>query len=308
MGLPYNVGGPEWSNSWTAVPGGLKTKVGLAAASLDGALGIETGIALALTGEAGNIHINYLDNGGWLGWNAVPGMHTKVGLCAAVAGGTLHLYAAGEDENVYYNSTTDGSTWSRTWTQVPGAKTKTALCAGADGSLYLVGLHGGVWVNPNPPAGDWTQLVIQGNAFHTEAGLCSVETFTAGEPPSLFAKGQDDEIWCCYPPGQGWSQLGSLGGSASLTYVGIAGVSLLDFFCCLFMTGRHNEIYFSDSYTGSLTPWTIIPGFKTHVQLAAAATSSVSATGGLTLADVYLFATGVDEGDVQYMVGQWGEA
>jgi hypothetical protein len=298
--LPINLNGPSWSN-WNLVPG-KKTNVSVAATALDGILGFTTEIALVLTGESNGVHVNYF-NGDWLGWNDVPGIETTVAPCAIQLGDSLYLFVAAEDENVYFNSTSDGYDWSPTWTQVTGAKTKTALCAGADGSLYLVGLHNGIWVNSDPPSGGWTHLVIDGNAFKTNAALCSVQTFVPGLPPALFAKGLvDDEIWNCNPPDQGWSLMG---GNA-LTYVGIAGVTILDDSSCLFLTGRKHDIYFNYSpLGGGGIGWSKIEGFQTNAQLAATVTSSLAEDNEIAINDVYLFAKGVTEGDVQYILGQW---
>ena len=319
--IPVVLGGPTWS-SWSKLPG-LTTNVGLAAFSLNGQVG------LALTGLDKGVFVNYFDvaAGVWLGWTGVPGIgpganiQTTVGVCAtqSLIDGNLYLYASAEDGQVYVNSSPDGRAWNPTWKPVHGAKTNYPLCVG-NSALYLVGLSGHIWVSPNPPAGEWTRLRVTGGTFpgdifRTNAGLCMVASEVLGGSDYLFAKGlDDDKIWYCGlptdsqpPESQGWQDYG---GS---TDVGLAGNSIPGATYALFATGRNNDIYFQGYETnlagGSVAPgWNKVPGFRTNAALAATGVLINDLADGAALWDVYLFAKGVDEGDVQYIIAQWAFA
>jgi hypothetical protein len=145
----------------------------VAAAALDGILGSTTEIALVLTGESSGVHLNYVNGNS----------------CATQLSDTLYVYGAAVDENVYFNSTSDGYDWgpdqdSDDWRQdqnrtLCGRRRKSL--SGRFAQRY--------WVNSNPPSGNWTQLAINGNAFQTNAGLCSFQTFSP-DCPSCPVQGQ----------------------------------------------------------------------------------------------------------------------
>jgi len=281
---------------------GIKTKVGVSAIASGNA------VMVAATDENGAVQINtnVLD-GDLSGWSPIPGVQTNVTpLLTINPDATLALYVAGTDERVYLNLSADGSNWGAAWTVIPDVKTKHGLCASPDWYLFSVGLSGQIWMNANPPAGAWTELVIAGNAFRTNASLYSGPTDSAFEGAALYAKGLDDKIWMCNPNGDQdpspWTKI------EGETYAGIAGVPLFTLTgegFALFMTGRHNEIFFSYNSLGDSAPWTVIDGFKTNAALAAAAVNTLTAAGDLSLCSVYLFGKGVDEGDIRYAVGQW---
>jgi hypothetical protein len=74
--------------------------------------------------------------------------------------------------------------------------------------------------------------------------------------------------------------------------------------------GRNNDIYFPGYASGepgaSVAPgWNKVPGFRTNAALAAAGVLNTDLVDGVSLWDVYLFAKGVVEGDVQYIIAQW---
>jgi hypothetical protein len=293
------MGNPNWS-SWTKIPG-IKTKVGVSAISSGNV------VVVAATDESGAVQINsnVLD-AGLSAWSPVPGVQTNVTPLLTASSPGLTLYVVGTDEQVYVNSSADGSNWGTTWTVVPGVKTKHAICASPDWYLFSVGLNGHIWMNANPPAGAWTELVIAGNAFRTNASLYSGPSDSAFDGATLYAKGLDNKIWMCNPNGNQdpnpWTKL------EGETYVGIAGVPLFtqnNEGFALFMTGRHNEIFFNYNSLGDSAPWTVIDGFKTNAALTAAAVNTLTARGELNLCSVYLFGKGVDEGDIRYAVGQW---
>jgi hypothetical protein len=317
--IPVVLGGPTWS-SWTKIPG-QKTNVGLAAVSLKGF----ATLGLALAKEDGGVSVNYLnDAGAWLGWKTVPGIGpgegiaTTVGPCAttSLVDGSLVLYAVAGDEQVFVNSTADGHNWNG-WKTVHGAKTNYPLCAGPDRNLYMVGLSGHIWVAPNPPADNWRRLAVTGgtfpgDVFRSNAGLCMVAPEVLGGPNSLLAKSlTDDKIWVCGlpsqgqpPESQGWREFGGT------TDVGLAGSTIPGETYCLFATGRHNDIYFQGYASGepgaSVAPgWNKVPGFRTNAALAAAGVLNIDLVDGVSLWDVYVFAKGVVEGDVQYIIAQW---
>ena len=138
-------------------------------------------------------------------------------------GTTLSLYVAAVDEQVYVNSNTAGNNWAPTWTPVRGAKSKFGLSASPDWYLYVVGLSGHIWSNSNPPGDIWTKLVINGNAFRTNASLYSGPPDAVEVSSTLYAKGlDDDKVWACNP---GVTPRAPISGNG-LTYVGIAGSQL----------------------------------------------------------------------------------
>ena len=133
-----------------------------------------------------------------------------------------------------------------------------------------------------------------------------------GATTSLLAKGLTDyKIWACSLPSQGlppelqgWQEFGGT------TDVGLAGSTIPGETYCLFATGRNKDIYFQGYASGqpaeSVTPgWNKVPGFRTNAALAAAGVLNTDLADGVSLWDVYLFAKGVVEGDVQYIIAQW---
>ena len=358
----------EWSQSWTKVPRTGKTAAdSVPQTNLGPAVAADVflnqlqgpsprySIALAAVDTTGMIHVNYLlpgNNDAWVGWQAVPGAFrsAQVPVSAMAIEGKLYLYAVGLDEvviqnghqtwlygHVYWNSTTDGDVWSG-WTQVSGVeKTKTPVSASPDGSLFLVGLHGGVWINSSPTtdAGGWTLLRSQfesaGNnkPFDTNVGVAigagnsypdsAVGPVLFGKPAgnhnilALSASGAAE--WAPLPDGESGATNRAIatarfsqGGYAA----GFAGGSFL------FLTTSDNEIncsspYFSDPANGQATyaptpsgtlSWSSIPGLRTNATPGAAV--SIADTGGRELVSqtVYLFAKGVDSeassGDIWY--------
>ena len=286
------MGTPSWS-TWTGLPG-ITTNVGVSAITSSIISGIEDTVVVAAADETNTVQINTYANGEWAGWTPVPGVQTSATplLTQDSTGTTLSLYVAAVDEQVYVNSTTAGNNWAPTWTPVRGAKSKFGLSASPDWYLYLVGLSGHIWSNSNPPGDIWTKLVINGNAFRANASLYS-------GPPDA-----DDKVWICNPGVTLWTPISGNG----LTYVGIAGSQLFTYTvqgAVFFLTGRHNEIYFSHYTLSDSAPWKVIDGFKTNAALAPTAVNTLTDNGNLALCSVYLFGKGVDKGDIRYLVGQW---
>ncbi len=191
--LPLFPTSLSWGDKWTPVPNDsftpqeLKTDVGLAAAAVQFSddphgrgIGYTYQIALALVNQQGQVFVNLLPlypiPGNWTKWIDISGefQSANVALSAVAIGKKLYLYAVGVDTHVYFNWT-DGQSWNG-WAPVSGVeKTKTAVSAASDGTLYLVGLHGGIWANPHPttPDGEWKLVppVVQ-PVFLTDAGVC----------------------------------------------------------------------------------------------------------------------------------------
>jgi hypothetical protein len=301
------MGNPSWS-SWTKVHG-ITTNYGVSALAVSNATDTGFTLYLAVADQTDTLQISTFDGSSWSGWTALPGVSTAAKpLIALNPDGGLSLYVTGTDQQVYVNNASKGTNWSAAWTPVTGAKSNFGLCASADWNLYLVGLSGHIWTNSNPPSGDWTKLVIDGNDFRTNAALYSGPPDAVQVGCTLYAKGfDDDKIWICNPTGEvRWTEF-SPGG---LTYVGLGGAPLFpddETSSVLFLTGRHNEIMYCYNTLNGSAPWKTIDGFKTNAALAATPVNSLTEDGELSLCSVYLFGKGLDEGDVRYAVGQWTE-
>jgi hypothetical protein len=338
--LPLFPTSLTWGGNWTPVPNDpftpqeLKTDVGLAAAAFDfsddplGGIGYTYQIALALVNQQGQVFVNLLSRypvpGNWTKWIDISGefQSANVALSAVAIGKKLYLYAVGVDTHVYFNWT-DGQSWNG-WTPVSGVeKTKIAVSAASDGTLYLVGLSGGVWANPHPttPDGEWKLVppVVQ-PVFQTDAGIC----VSAGNSRSsvqngiasfdlLCKRSGHQAIYYLYPPqAPAWSALPGGG----LTNVAITSVPIIfaggNPGCSfLFLTGRGTEVFCSGAYVpdaGSdnifIPPslnWETLEGIKTDAPLAAAV-AKVETGGPEGISQrVFVFARGVGsfEGSVQ---------
>lgn len=242
----------------------------------------------------------------WTGWAEVPGGGaTHVGLTAVrdVAGFNMALFAAGEDNHIYVNSSPDDENWSG-WTEVPGeGRTAVALSAASQGQgqgqgqklyLYAAGTDEHIYVTSTADGTNWNGWNEVSGGGRTQVALYAVPGV------GLFAAGTDERIYINPSPITGeWAEVPGGG----LTNAGLCGnefnISGGGSFFDLFAKGIDDHIY-QNVISGPVPgvgKWVDVPSggpptgpSPTPVALTAAPTP------GTGLTQAHLFATGTDRG------------
>ncbi|MBV9450275.1 MAG: hypothetical protein JO345_30740 [Streptosporangiaceae bacterium] len=211
----------------------------------------------------------------WTGWTRIaPGMVTSNAMAciagvfgSSVAGFPVWLFATGQDNKIYANTSGDGQNWAG-WHEVPGGgQTMMAPTAGfgPNGALVLsvTGLDNSIWLNSTTDGVNWTGWFSIGGQTFTSPLLAEpgVHVYVPGTVDEIFVNSTTDlqnfTGWNVVP-GNGLSDVALCLDGFNFAAAGGADV--------LFAKGLDNRIYYNPvDVTPGVSPsivgkWTEVPG------------------------------------------------
>lgn len=207
---------PATGQAWASLGGKITSKPSVIAEGANGTIG---SMAAFARGGDRAVWYTFQSPAGWQAWSRLGGqLYPGTAPAAVYVGSTVYVLAAGTDQRVYVDSTSDGSRWSG-WTLLGGkvsssggdpAAAPLVTLASSGAAVFVRGTNNAVWYNEFTGAttAGWHSLggnVTSGIGAVTEYGT---RCLTPCASTDLFALGTDNKVWedsGIFPAMSGWT-------------------------------------------------------------------------------------------------------